>query len=106
MLQRASEGMWRDRVSVQADALDEVVDQGQRAQALGVKVKPAASLVGSRGLRAWHSGATINDRIAKSNTHAAFTRTKHQAGPRQDRRRPGGPWPTSSTCARARCTCA
>ena len=48
----------------QPDALDEVIDQGQRAQALGVKSEARPLHGGSGGLRARHAG----DIIIASNT--------------------------------------
>ena len=89
---------------VQPDALDEVVDQGQRAQSLGAQSEACLLRCGRRALRARHAG----DRIVASNAHvkSPCRVPSHSASSKPARRSPASAprSPRSSTCARARCT--
>jgi hypothetical protein len=56
---------------LQSDAIDEVIDQGQRAQALAFEIE--AGLLRRLGLQGFHSVAIINDRTKNVKKNVAQT---------------------------------
>src|SRR5450631_213063 len=79
---------------MQPDALDEVVDQGQRAQPLGAQSEACLLRCGRWGLR-----ANVKD-PCRVPLHSASSRPARRSAASAPRS------PGSSTCARARCTSA